>query len=370
MQAIAVVPHTKTIQRIEHTEPRILRPQQVKLRILDVGVCGTDKEICQSGFGTPPDGDDYLILGHEALAEVVEIGTAVQHLAPGDLVVPVVRRPCPHDECVACRAGRQDFCQTDDYTERGIKSMHGYMTEFVVDEERYLNFVPPNLRSVGVLVEPLTIAEKAIAEMQVIQQRLPWRNQLDPELPGKGLKALVLGSGPIGILGAMRLQVAGFETYVYSRSLTPNPKADIVKSIGATYISTQEMTVEQLVKRFGTYDLIYEALGAGPVIFEIIQALGPNGICILTGVPEPIGPTSINTARLIHQLVMHNQVFCGTVNANPVVFASAIQHLGIFVQRWPQAVQALITRHPIGNFEQVMLGKVGGIKNVLAFKQI
>lgn len=370
MKAVAVFPKTRVLKIVDRQEPEITHPQQVKLRMLDIGVCGTDKEICLSGFGTAPESDDYLILGHESLGEVVEVGAEVHNLKPGDLVVPIVRHPCAHDACQACRAGRQDFCQTDDYTERGIRSEHGYMAEYVVDEARFMNFVPAHLRDVGVLVEPLTVAEKALSQMLDMQQRLPWFKSISPEAPGKGLKALVLGAGPIGILGAMLLQISGFETYVYSRSLTPNPKAATIEAIGAKYISTQEVSVEQLIKKFGSFDLVYEALGASPIVFEVMAAIGHNGVFIFTGVPEPTKPTTIDTAHMLHKLVMHNQILCGTVNADPASFATAIQHLDIFMQRWPQAVRSLITRYPVENFENVLLGKVGGIKNALTFSTL
>src|SRR5690349_5308904 len=142
MRAIAIFPQQKTIKLIEHAAPHITSPTQVKLRMLEVGVCGTDKEICTFKFGMPPAGSEYLVLGHEALGEVVEVGSKVQTLRPGDLVVPTVRRPCPHPDCRACNVGRQDFCFTGDYTEYGILAQHGYLTEFVVDDERYMHLVP------------------------------------------------------------------------------------------------------------------------------------------------------------------------------------------------------------------------------------
>ena len=124
MKAIAVFPASREVKLIEQEEPVITQPDQVKLRMLDIGICGTDKEICTFAYGTPPAGSDYLVIGHEALGEVIEIGTAVTQLAPGDLVVPTVRRPCPHAWCRSCRAGHQDFCETGDFTERGIKGAH------------------------------------------------------------------------------------------------------------------------------------------------------------------------------------------------------------------------------------------------------
>ncbi|HZG53295.1 MAG TPA: alcohol dehydrogenase catalytic domain-containing protein, partial [Pyrinomonadaceae bacterium] len=232
MKAVAVFPEAKEIKLVEHEEPRLSSPTEVKLRVLEVGICGTDKEICAFEYGTPPPRSPYLVLGHESLSEVVETGDGVTRLKPGDLVVASVRRPCPHETCVACRMGRQDFCVTGDFTERGIKERHGYLTEFVVDDERYMNALPAHLREIGVLVEPLTIAEKALIEVWQVQKRLPWWFAPGEAQPPNGSgaaaasaggrewlyhRAVVLGAGPVGLLGAMALVVAGFDTYVYSR---------------------------------------------------------------------------------------------------------------------------------------------------------
>src|SRR5437762_6415271 len=154
MKAIGVLPARSEIKLVDHPEPRMSAADDVKLRILDVGVCGTDKGICSFQYGTPPPGFDYLVLGHESLGQVVEVGKDVQKLAPGDLVVTMVRRPCPHASCASCRHDRQDFCFTGDFTERGINKAHGFMTELVVDQAKYMHRIPPALREVGVLVEP------------------------------------------------------------------------------------------------------------------------------------------------------------------------------------------------------------------------
>lgn len=121
MEAIAVTPQKRKVEIINQSEPTILSPTDVKLRMLEAGVCGTDKEICAFEYGIPPSGSEQLVIGHESLGEVVEVGLKVTRVTVGDLVVPMVRRPCPHDYCVACRSGRQDFCFTGDFQERGIK---------------------------------------------------------------------------------------------------------------------------------------------------------------------------------------------------------------------------------------------------------
>ncbi len=370
MKAVAVFPGTREVKIVEHEAPRLSQPDQVMLRMLDIGICGTDREICSFEYGTPPRGDDYLVIGHESLAEVVEVGSAVNRLKAGDLVVPTVRRPCLHPECLACRSGHQDYCYTGDFSERGIKEAHGYMTEYVVDHECYLNLVPPDMREVAVLAEPLTIAEKALAQIfWLMQHRPPW---IDPDTPseerGRGLSALVLGVGPVGLLGAMTLVTAGFTTYVYSRELPPNPRIDLVAEIGATYISSQTTTIAQLAAQMGNIDLVYEAVGHSHFALEVLKELGINGIYVLTGVPGVQAFIEADPARLMRDMVLKNQVLLGTVNAGPEAFASALRDLDIFSRRWPETVRTLIAgRYPPEQAVELILGRPTGIKSVIAF---
>lgn len=368
MKAVAVFPGTKEVKVIEQEEPQITQPDQVKLRMLEVGICGTDKEICSFSYGTPPQGSEYLVIGHEGLGQVVEVGPAVRTLRSGDLVVPIVRRPCPHPECRACRAERQDFCSTGDFTERGIKGRHGFMAEFVVDHERYMTFVPPDLRDVAVLVEPLTIGEKAYAQVALIQSRLPW---LDPdapaEAPGRGLIAMVLGVGPVGLLGAMMLVAAGVETYVFSRGQPPDPRITAVESIGATYLSQETLSAERRAALMNNIDLVYEAVGASSLAFQVLNVLKANSVFVFTGVPGRTAPSEFDTDLLMRNIVLKNTVVLGTVNAGRDAFEAAIRDVGIFVKRWPETVRSLITRYPVEKAPELLLGRAGGIKNVITF---
>ena len=367
MKAIAVSPRMKQVQMINQSEPMILSATDVKLRMLEAGVCGTDREICAFEYGTPPKGSEQLVIGHESLGEVVEVGTQVTRVKIGDLVVPMVRRPCSHDYCAACRADRQDFCFTGDFYERGIKERHGFMAQYVVDDEKYMNVVPKEIRDVAVLVEPLTIAEKGLMQVWQIQERLPWSC---PVTPGKAAahchRAVVLGAGPVGLLGAMALMNNDFETYVYSREAAPNPKSQVVESIGAHYIASERITPEKLPQHVGNIDLIYEATGASSLSFEFMKVLGTNGIFIFTGVPGRKGPIEVDTDMIMRALVLKNQVVFGTVNAGRDSFENSIRDLGTFKNRWPDAVKALITgRFPMDAYHDLLLGRSGGIKNVL-----
>lgn len=372
MKAIAVFPDLRETKLIELQEPLITQPDQAKLRILDVGICGTDKEISTFVYGTPPPGSNYLVIGHEALGEVIEVGAAVANLAPGDLVVPAVRRPCPHAGCHPCRAGHQDFCETCDYTERGIKGAHGYLTEFVVDEARYLYPVPRYLREIAVLVEPLTIAEKARYQLNKLMQcRPPW---IDPSVSertqGRGHTALVLGAGPVGLLGAMVLRISEFETFIYSRQQEPDLRIEVAKAIGATYLSSQTLPTSQLEARIGPINLVYEAVGHSLLALEVLLALGPNGIYVLTGVPGRQTLIEADPAALFREMVLKNQVVLGTVNAGPHDFRAAIADLEAFHQRWPDAVHALMAeRTPIEQAVARILERPVGIKSVISPQQ-
>lgn len=367
MKAIAVTPATREIAIVQRENPRTSSPTDVKLRMLEAGVCGTDKEISAFEYGTPPPGSDRLVIGHEALGEVIEVGSNVSRVKVGDLVVPMVRRPCPHDYCLACRSDRQDFCFTGDFRERGIKEAHGFMTEFVVDDEKYMNAVSRDLRDVAVLVEPLTITEKGLSQVWQVQQRLPWAC---PTTAGEERafchKAVVLGAGPVGLLGAMALAGNGFQTFVYSREAEGSPKASLVRSFGAQYISAETHSVQALAESVGNLDLVYEAVGASQIAFEVMKFLGTNGIFIFTGVPGRKAPIEVDTDLIMRNLVLKNQVVFGTVNAGRETFEAAIKDLGVFMNRWPDSVRALITgRFPMEAHRDLLLGRAGGIKNVI-----
>ena len=363
VRAVAVRPMRRELALVEMEAPELRHDSDVRLSVLEVGVCGTDREICNFEFGFPPAGNDALVIGHEALAQVVEVGAGVTDLKPGDLVVPMVRRPCPHAHCAACRAGRQDFCQTGDFVERGIRGMHGFMTESVVDDERYMVPVPKALRDVAVLVEPLTIAEKALLQLDRIQQRLPWQSGA----PVPDRRALVLGAGPVGLLGAMALRLAGFETIVYSREPVESAQADLARAFGAEYASAGAQSVEALAARAGCIDLVYEAVGSPALAFETLKVLGPNGAFVVTGVPGLHHASAAGADVIMRNLVLKNQVVLGTVNAGRDAFEAAIRDLGRFLERWPGAVRALITgRYPIDAHRDLLLGSPGGIKNLIS----
>jgi glucose 1-dehydrogenase len=368
MRAVAVFPGERAEKVMEHPEPRIERDTDLLLEVLEVGVCGTDREIARFDYGMPPPGSPCLVIGHESLGRVLAVGPSVTRLHPGDLAVTMVRRPCGRPECRACAVGRQDFCFTGEFTERGIKQRHGFMTERVVDDERFMIPVPPRLRDVGVLVEPLTIAEKALIQVYDLRARLPWTAAATPPGEEHGQTALVLGAGPVGLLGAMALRVRGFETWVYSLEPAEDPKARWVESVGGRYLSAATTPLGELTRTTGNLDLVYEATGAAGLAFRALAVIGVNGVFVFTGVPGRKGPIALDAEPIMRDLVLENQLVFGTVNAGMDAFQAAVEDLSRFDARWPGPLRALITaRHPPEAAAGLLTRPASGIKNVVSF---
>ena len=141
----------------------------VLVKILRVGVDGTDKEINAAEYGAAPAGDDFLIIGHESFGRVEAVGPNVSEFKTGDYVALTVRRP---GSSVYDQIGTYDMTTDDTYFERGINLRHGFLTEYIVDEPEYIIRVPEGLQDVGVLMEPMSVAQKAIEQAYRIQQRL------------------------------------------------------------------------------------------------------------------------------------------------------------------------------------------------------
>lgn len=365
MRAVAMFPKEKVIKVVERPAPTIERDRQVRLRMLEVGVCGTDHEIARFEYGIPPAGEPYLVMGHESLAEVLEVRNGSK-LKPGDLVVTTVRRSCGDAACRPCHHDRPDFCTTGNYTERGIKGRHGFMTDEVIDDDKNMHVVPRSLADIAVLTEPLTIAEKGLIELDSILTRMPWIDPVKAE--SRGLNAVVLGAGPVGLLGALALLVRGFKTFVYSREPASSERAAWVEKVGAQYICSSDLPVGNLQKRVGNVDLIYEATGSANLAFAAMPAIGVNGVFIFTGVPGHKAEVELNGQKIMRDLVLGNQVLYGTVNAGPPSFEHAIADLAKFEARWPEQVRALITGHyPPEKITEVLGGEPGAIKAVIRF---
>src|SRR5262249_44001720 len=356
MRAAVVVPKEKTVRLVERSAPSRPKGSQVLLRILEVGICGTDREISAFQYGTPPEGQAGLVLGHEALAEVIEAGPDVTWVLPGDLVVPTVRRPCSNPRCAPCRDERQDLCLTGEFSERGIVRADGFLSDYVLEEERFLVRIPAAIQDVAVLVEPVSVVAKGVTVFETIHARFAF------DLPR--MRGLVLGAGPIGLLAAMALQADGLDTYVFSREEEDGPRAELIRSFGANYVSAARTPVELLSERIGKVDVIFEAVGVPQVAFGALPNLAANGVFILTGIPAARDPVPADLSRWMLDVVLKNQVIFGTVNAGHRDYENAVRRLEQFMGLFPEVVRSLIGRIPFDKAPEALTRGLG-IKDVI-----
>jgi len=340
MRAIAIVPGTAGSRLVERPEPSITAQDEIKIRIIRVGICGTDREEVSGGRADAPDGQKELVIGHEMFGQVVGVGSSVTRVKPGDYAVFTVRRGC--GECANCNMNRADMCQTGKYRERGIRGLDGYQTEFVVDREQYIVRVPAELEPVGVLMEPLSVVEKAIDEALRVQTvRCPDAATIPDWLHGR--RCLVAGLGPVGLLAAMVLALRGGEVYGLDVVDANTARPKWLGGIGGRYIDGREVPAEQVEKKIGSMDFILDATGIAPLEFNLLDALALNGMYVLTGIPGGDRPLQIPGAELIRQLVLDNQVMLGSVNAARGHFQMAVDDLAQAHLRWGSQIPALIT---------------------------
>jgi len=348
MKAITVEPKKLGTARYEDFPEPDVREGSVLVEAVAVGVCGTDVEIVEGKYGWAPPGKTRLVLGHESLGRVIDPGPS-SSLKKGDLVVGIVRRPDPVP-CPNCAVGEWDMCTNGQYTERGIKEIHGYMSERWRIEPEYAIKVDPSLGILGVLLEPMTVITKALEQVFMAGQRAFWEPRT----------ALVTGAGPIGLLAALRLSVRDVQVHVLDRAET-GPKPELVRALGATYHTGSVLDLD-----FNP-DVIVECTGVGSVIADSIQKVGAGGIICLTGVGSG-GVAGRTTADVAAAVVLKNNVIVGSVNANKRHWYKAGENLARSDREW---LSRLITRREKPeNFQQALVREPDDIKVVIQFSEI
>ncbi len=341
MKVMSIIPGTTNVSLREREEPAITAPDQVKMKVLQVGICGTDREEMEGGRATAPPGSDELVIGHEMFGQVTETGAGVNLAAIGDYGLFTVRRGC--GECLACLNLRNDLCYTGKYTERGIKGADGFQAEYVVDKQDWFIAVPEQIKHIGVLTEPMSVAAKAIDEAMIIQgARLKSITPAESWLQGK--RALIAGLGPIGLMAAFALRLRGADVtgldIVDENSLRPA----ILKEIGGRYVDGRVVQTTDIDEKCGEADFVFEATGIAQLQIQLIDTLAVNGIYVATGIPSGHRPMQIAAGDIMQQLVLKNQVLLGSVNASLQHYRMAVTDLQSCYERWPEAIARVITK--------------------------
>jgi threonine dehydrogenase-like Zn-dependent dehydrogenase len=316
----------------------------VLVKVLRVGVDGTDREINAAEYGAAPPGYDFLVIGHEGFGQVLAVGPNVTEIVPGDYVVTTVRRP---GTSIYDLIGTNDMTTDDTYFERGINLRHGYLTEQYVDDADFIVKIPQGLKDVGVLLEPVTVVEKGITQAYEIQRRLRvWHPK----------RAAVLGAGTIGLLATLVLRLRGLDVTVFGRTPKPYLNADLLEAIGARYESTADVSVLDGAVRYGPWDLMFEATGFSPIVFEAMQALGKNGVLVLASVTGGDKTVEVPADKINQGFVLGNKVMVGTVNANREYFELGVRDMAQAEAEYPGWLGRLLTHPVVGldNYRQLM----------------
>jgi glucose 1-dehydrogenase len=342
LKAIAVIPGTKESIHLREIEKPTLSEvpngNGVLVRCLKVGVDATDKEIIEAYYGVAPEGDDFLVIGHECFGVVEEVGENVTDFQKGDFVTATVRRPGTSMYDVI---GTNDMTSDDKYYERGICNLHGFLTEYFVEDAQYVVRVPKGIAKLHCLMEPMSVVAKAIWQMDEVQRRLKvWSPKV----------AFVMGAGQIGLLATLFLRLRGCEVYTIARSPGPNIKSEICEDYGATYVSTKETSVEDLIARVGRPDFILEATGSSKLAFDSLQYVGKNGCVVWTSLTVVDEMLEIPADRINQEWVLGNKVLVGSVNGNRSHFELGIKFLSLGETTYPGITEKVLTS-PVKGFE-------------------
>ncbi len=342
MKAIAVIPgKAGSIHLRDVPKPQVdMIPdgRGVLVKLTHVGVDGTDKEINAAEYGAAPAGDDFLILGHESFGRVEAVGPKVCEFAPGDYVVASVRRP---GSSLYDKIGLQDMTTDDTYFERGINLLHGYLAEYYADSADYLVKVPKGLSRVGVLLEPSSVAEKAIGQAYEVQRRLRvWRPK----------RAAVLGAGTLGLLASMFLRLRGFQVTTFGLTPAPYLNSQLLEEIGVRYVSTKTTSLKDASAQFGPFDFILEGTGFSPLVFEAMEVLAKDGVLAMVSITGADRKIEVPADRINQGFVLGNKVALGSVNASREDFERAVLDLSEAELSYPGWLAKLLT-HPVKGLE-------------------
>lgn len=348
MKAIAVTPgKPNSVHLTDLPKPSVSdipNGKGVLVRVLKVGVDATDREINEALYGNAPPGYNFLVLGHESFGIVEAVGPNVRSVKPGDYVTATVRRP---GGSIYDMIGTYDMTSEETYYERGINLLHGYLTEHYVDGEDYIVKVPPGLKHLHVLMEPMSCAAKAVQQAFEVQRRLKvWRPRV----------AYVMGAGQIGLLATLVLKLRGLEVYTLARSKAPTRSSEIVQGLEATYVSTSETPLEELAKKVGKADLIVDATGNSEMSFAAMKVLGHNGVLVWTSITGGSKKIEVTSDKINIEWVLGNKLLLGSVNANREHFESGIRDFAMAEVLYPGVIQKILTNpvNGLDNYQELM----------------
>ncbi|EET89958.1 MAG: Alcohol dehydrogenase GroES domain protein [Candidatus Micrarchaeum acidiphilum ARMAN-2] len=355
MMAGTIVPEKKGSFELKEVAVPEINEDEVLVKVLKLGLDGTDREIGEGLYGQAPEGQGYLIPGHESLGVVEQVGKRVNGISAGELVVATVRRP---DDCINCKSGESDMCVKGDYKERGIKGLDGYMAEYYKERPEYLVRIPNGLSNVAMMLEPLSIAEKAVMEVFAVQKRMIW----EPKT------AMVLGTGTVGLFAAMLLRLRGLEVVSVDRTSSNPVKDRIYSGFGITHVNSAETPIASIPEKLSKkIDVAVELTGNPAAVAEAFSLPGINGILCLLSVTGESYMYNMDIGRLNYDMVLGNKVVMGSVNSNIKHFLQGVEDMVAMEGKASGVLESMVTKRiKLADFKDYsVLGDRSQIKVVL-----
>jgi D-xylulose reductase len=322
--------------------PAEVGPNDVKIRIHTVGICGSDVHYYEYGAIGPFVVKAPMVLGHEAAGTVVEVGQAVKNLKNGDRVCMEPGIPDPNS-----RASRLGIYNLDPAVRFwATPPVHGCLTPYVVHPAAYTFKLPENVSfAEGAMVEPLAVGMHAAVKAKI--------------KPGD--LAVVMGAGPIGTVVALAAIAGGCSQVVITD--VQQPKLDLAASLGPirpVNVAKQNLrgVIDELTEGWGA-DIVFEASGAPAAIQSVQETLCPGGRIVLIGLP--IRPVTLDLVALSAKEAAIESVFryahvypralalmgSGKIDVKPLIsrtfeFRDSIEAFNFALKMPPDCVKAQI----------------------------
>jgi len=253
----------------EIPEPEIVKPDDVLIRMLVSGICGSDIHYYTQGqIGSQVVSYPFSV-GHEGSGMVVKTGSAAGRVKPGDIVAIEPAMPC--HECDQCLSGRQHTCRKSRFL--GCPGQaEGCLREYIVLPESSCIPLPQELvPDHGAISEPLAIG--------VYSVRKAFRTQ--------GLDIGILGFGPIGMSVMLALKAEGAGRIMVSEKI--DARLAIAGKEGAvSLINPLRESVRERIAREAPLglDIVFECCGQQDAMDDAVKILKPGGRLIVVGIPE------------------------------------------------------------------------------------